>query len=109
MIIGWTLVNSCIETSHSLKMKEMIIFLKNKNLIPANLKVALGQKFLDYDYRGQGIMDLATAIQEEITSSKYDIYLATVQKTNKPSEFFLKKNSFQLIYEDDTRFYFTKP
>lgn len=109
MIVGWTLVNSCIQTSHSLKMEEMISFFKEKNLIPANSRVALGQKFLDYDYRGQGIMDLATTIQEEITSSKFDIYLSTVQKTNKPSELFFKKNSFQLIYEDDIRFYFTKP
>lgn len=45
MIIGWTLVNSCIETSHSLKMEEMISFLKDRNLIPANFRVALGQKF----------------------------------------------------------------
>lgn len=109
MIVGWTLVNSCIETSHSLKMEEMISFFKDKNLIPANSRVALGQKFLDYDYRGKGIMDLATTIQEEITSSKFDIYLSTVQRTNKPSEFFFKKNSFKLIYEDDIRFYFTKP
>ena len=51
MIIGWTLVNSCIETSHSLKMKEMISLLKDKKLIPENDNVALGQKFLEYNYK----------------------------------------------------------
>jgi hypothetical protein len=109
MIIGWSLVNSCIETLHSLAIKGMIVWLKKNELIPVNSKVALGQKFLDKAYRGKGIMDLAILIQDEITFSKFDTYLSTVQKTNKPSKFFVQKNHFQEIYEDEIRYYFIKP
>ncbi|MDB5025410.1 MAG: hypothetical protein JWP78_3165 [Mucilaginibacter sp.] len=108
MLIGWSLINSSIKTPHFLKMQKMILLFKEQGLIPINAKVALGQKYLDYEYRGKGIMDLATIIQEELTFSNFEIYLSTVQKFNKRSEFFFKKNSFQQIYQDNVRYYLTK-
>lgn len=108
MLIGWSLINTCIRTPHYLKMQEQIKYLKEQELLPKKSRIALGQKFLEAPYRGKGIVELLTEIQDNLVSQKYDIYLATVQVTNKPSEFFLKKNSFQLIHQDENRYYFSK-
>ena len=88
MIIGWSLINTCINTPHNLKMQEKIIYLKERELLPKQSRIALGQKFLETSYRGNGIVELLTDIQDNLVAHKYDIYLATVQVTNKPSEFF---------------------
>lgn len=89
-------------------MQEQIEFLKTKKLLPLHSKIALGQKFLEAPYRGKGIVELLTEIQDNLVAGKFDIYLATVQISNKPSEFFFKKNSFQLIHQDEIRYYFSK-
>lgn len=108
MIIGWSLINSCISTPHYLKMQEQIKYLKEQELLPKKSRIALGQKFLEAPYRGKGIVELLTEIQDNLIFHKYDIYLATVQVINKPSEFFFKKNSFQLIHQDEIRYFFSK-
>lgn len=89
-------------------MQEQIEFLKIHKLLPERSKIALGQKFLEAPFRGRGIVELLTEIQDNLVTGKFDIYLATVQATNKPSEFFFKKNSLQLIHQDEIRYYFSK-
>ena len=108
MIIGWSLINSTIHTKLYLELQERIKFFKEANLLNPEHKVALGQKFLDYKYRGKGIVEKMTSLQDNLAAGKYDIYMATVKKDNKPSEFFFKKNSFVLFFEDDVRYFFSK-
>lgn len=109
MIIGWSLINSVIKTNLFCDLQEQILKFKHANLLNPNHRVALGQKFLDDKYRGKGIVERMTLLQDNLVSNKYDIYMATVKKDNKPSEFFFKKNSFVLFFEDDVRYYFSKP
>ncbi len=109
MLIGWSLINSCIPTPFFLEMQERIALFKQKGLLPVHHRIAIGQKCLDEDYRGKGIVEAMTSLQDEMTASKYDTYLATVNCKNLASKKFFIKNDFTLFYTDDVRHYFIKP
>lgn len=108
MIIGWSLINSVIQTPLYEDMQNKITEFKKNGFLNPESKLAIGQKFLEYPYRGNGIVERMTELQDNLVAHKYDVYMATVKCDNKPSEFFLKKNSFHLFHQDDLRMYFWK-
>lgn len=108
LIIGWSLINSAIHTPLWGEMQKKITDFKKSGLLNPDCKIAIGQKFIEPTYRGNGIVERMTEIQDNLVAHKYDIYMATVKCDNKPSEFFFKKNSFHLFHQDDLRLYFSK-
>jgi hypothetical protein len=108
MLIGWSLINSVVQTEHYLLMQDRIKDFKQIGFFDMGQRIAIGQKFIEPDYRGKGIVESMTVMLDCAVSSKFDVYMATVKKENRRSEFFSKKNSYELFFEDEKRLYFRK-
>jgi len=109
MIIGWALLNTKVQTSLHLALKNKITTFEKEGILGKDSRIAFGQMLLENFYRGTSIAEKMLSLRDALVCNKYDLYMATVRKGNKPSEMFFRKNAFKLFYEDDDRFYFLKP
>jgi hypothetical protein len=61
-----------------------------------------------HNYRGKGLIQIASDLLELNNASKYDMYLATAKTNNQKSINFLNRHGYIKIYEDQERFYYMK-
>jgi|688.fasta_scaffold27290_2 hypothetical protein len=107
-LIGWCLLNSSINNSHYNLINNKIDSFKSLGLIPLDNRVVIGQKFILHNYRGKGLIQIASDLLELNNASKYDMYLATAKTNNQKSINFLNRHGYIKIYEDQERFYYMK-
>lgn len=106
MIIGWSLINSCIENPVLQFSKDKVEEFKSANLIPINSKVGLALQWcIDKEFQGIGLIQSIYSYFEILVSQKYDMIEASVRKNNPAGNAATSKLGMQLIYEDDLRYY----
>lgn len=106
MIIGWSLVNSCIQNSVYEFSKAKVEFFKTEKLIPENAEVGLALQWcVDENFQGMGLIQNIYSAFEYHVKDKYEYIEASVRKNNPAGNAATTKLRMQTIYEDDLRFY----
>jgi hypothetical protein len=106
IIIGWCLVNNCIENRVLNFSREKVILFKNDSLIPMTSKVALALQWcVDGDYQGKGIIKYLFNGFCNLLDGRYDLVEASVLKQNPAGNKATQSLGMQTIFEDDERYY----
>lgn len=106
MIIGWALVNNSIENGVFEFSSEKVAHFKQEQLLPENARVGLGlQICVDQEYQGKDLIQVIYSSFENSVADSYDFIEASVRKGNPAGHAATTRIGFQLIYEDNLRYY----
>lgn len=109
MIIGWTLINSCVENDVYRFSYNKIEELQRHGRISSNLRIALAlQICVDSEYRNSGVLSSMFKYFENLLFGKYDYIEASVRNTNDVAKIAIQKLGFSLIEANEERGFFLK-
>ena len=106
-IVGWALVNSQLKTALYYRTQEKIASLRAAGLLPAAARVCVGQICLDSSHRGKGLMPWVYGQLYRQLAERYDLYFATILRSNLPSLRYHVREGYTLVAEDAEKQYFT--